>query len=111
MGLRGLFGGGPKLPEPIRDAYHGEEAFRREMGQLRDAHWQPAATRLRLTRNADDRAFVISTHQVRDLGALMDPIVVLHQGRVLLAHPTYKDAGRPSWLRGVRRVAGGGKPP
>jgi ABC-2 type transport system ATP-binding protein len=33
---------------------------------------------------ADDRAFVISTHQVRDLGALMDPIVILHQGRVLL---------------------------
>jgi ABC-2 type transport system ATP-binding protein len=33
---------------------------------------------------ADDRAFVISTHQVRDLGALMDPIVILHRGRVLL---------------------------
>jgi ABC-2 type transport system ATP-binding protein len=31
-----------------------------------------------------DRIFVISTHQVRDLGPLMDPIVVLHQGRVLL---------------------------
>ena len=31
-----------------------------------------------------DRVFVISTHQVRDLGALMDPIVILHQGRVLL---------------------------
>jgi ABC-2 type transport system ATP-binding protein len=32
----------------------------------------------------DDRLFVISTHQVRDLGTLMDPIVILHQGRVLL---------------------------
>ena len=32
----------------------------------------------------DERLFVISTHQVRDLGALMDPIVILHQGRVLL---------------------------
>jgi ABC-2 type transport system ATP-binding protein len=31
-----------------------------------------------------ERIFVISTHQVRDLGALMDPIVILHQGRVLL---------------------------
>jgi ABC-2 type transport system ATP-binding protein len=31
-----------------------------------------------------DRLFVISTHQVRDLGTLMDPIVILHQGRVLL---------------------------
>ena len=27
---------------------------------------------------------MISTHQVRDLGTLMDPIVILHQGRVLL---------------------------
>jgi ABC-2 type transport system ATP-binding protein len=27
---------------------------------------------------------VISTHQVRDVGSLIDPIVVLHQGRVLL---------------------------
>jgi ABC-2 type transport system ATP-binding protein len=33
---------------------------------------------------ADDRVFVISTHQVRDLGALIDPIVILHEGRVLL---------------------------
>jgi ABC-2 type transport system ATP-binding protein len=31
-----------------------------------------------------DRLFVISTHQVRELGSLMDPIVILHQGRVLL---------------------------
>lgn len=31
-----------------------------------------------------ERLFVISTHQVRDLGALMDPLVILHQGRVLL---------------------------
>jgi ABC-2 type transport system ATP-binding protein len=31
-----------------------------------------------------ERLFVISTHQVRDLGTLMDPIVILHKGRVLL---------------------------
>lgn len=31
-----------------------------------------------------DRLFVISTHQVRDLGPLMDPIVILNKGRVLL---------------------------
>ena len=31
-----------------------------------------------------ERLFVISTHQVRDLGVLMDPLVILHQGRVLL---------------------------
>jgi len=31
-----------------------------------------------------DRLFVISTHQVRDVGALIDPVVVLHRGTVLL---------------------------
>ena len=31
-----------------------------------------------------ERLFVISTHQVRDLGTLMDPIVILHEGKVLL---------------------------
>ena len=39
-----------------------------------------------------ERLFVISTHQVRDLGALMDPLVILHQGRVLL-HCTLADIG------------------
>lgn len=33
-----------------------------------------------------DRLFVISTHQVRDVGALIDPVVVLHEGAVLLNH-------------------------
>jgi ABC-2 type transport system ATP-binding protein len=33
---------------------------------------------------SDDRTLVISTHQVRDVGALLDPIVLLHQGRVVL---------------------------
>ena len=31
-----------------------------------------------------DRLVVISTHQVRDVGALIDPIVMLHQGRIAL---------------------------
>jgi ABC-2 type transport system ATP-binding protein len=39
-----------------------------------------------------ERLFVISTHQVRDLGALMDPLVILHQGRVLL-HCTLAEVG------------------
>jgi ABC-2 type transport system ATP-binding protein len=30
-----------------------------------------------------ERLFIIATHQVRDLGSLLDPIVILHQGRVL----------------------------
>jgi ABC-2 type transport system ATP-binding protein len=32
---------------------------------------------------SERRAFVISTHQVRDVGALIDPIVILHRGRVV----------------------------
>ncbi len=32
----------------------------------------------------DDRLFVISTHQVRDVESLIDPIVIVHEGRVLL---------------------------
>jgi ABC-2 type transport system ATP-binding protein len=40
-----------------------------------------------------ERLFVISTHQVRDLGTLMDPIVILHQGRVLL-NRTVAEIGR-----------------
>jgi ABC-2 type transport system ATP-binding protein len=39
-----------------------------------------------------ERLFVISTHQVRDLGALMDPLVILHHGRVLL-HATLAEIG------------------
>jgi ABC-2 type transport system ATP-binding protein len=31
-----------------------------------------------------ERLVVISTHQVRDVGALIDPIVMLHQGRIAL---------------------------
>ncbi|HEX5418977.1 MAG TPA: ABC transporter ATP-binding protein [Gammaproteobacteria bacterium] len=33
----------------------------------------------------DERLFVISTHQVRDVASLIDPIVILHAGRVLLS--------------------------
>ncbi len=32
----------------------------------------------------DERAFVISTHQVRDVQNLIDPIVILHEGTVVL---------------------------
>jgi ABC-2 type transport system ATP-binding protein len=33
----------------------------------------------------DERLFVISTHQVRDVASLIDPIVILHEGKVLLS--------------------------
>jgi ABC-2 type transport system ATP-binding protein len=67
-----------------------------------------------------DRAFVISTHQVRDLGALMDPVVILHQGRVLLnstlaeigerlhmkQHPSPPAAGMPDLLFSEATIGG-----
>lgn len=33
---------------------------------------------------SDDRAFIVSTHQVRDLASILDPIVILDEGKVLL---------------------------
>jgi ABC-2 type transport system ATP-binding protein len=33
---------------------------------------------------SEERAFVISTHQVRDLASILDPIVILDEGRILL---------------------------
>ena len=35
---------------------------------------------------ADDRVIVVSTHQVRDLEHLIDPIVILEQGRIVFQH-------------------------
>jgi ABC-2 type transport system ATP-binding protein len=43
---------------------------------------------------SDERLFVISTHQVRDVAALIDPLVILHQGRVLLSRTMAEIAGR-----------------
>ena len=34
----------------------------------------------------EDRIFIISTHQVRDVESLIDPITILHEGRVLFEH-------------------------
>jgi ABC-2 type transport system ATP-binding protein len=34
----------------------------------------------------DERIFIISTHQVRDVDTLIDPITILHEGRVLFEH-------------------------
>ena len=54
-----------------------------------------AAARHRRGRERASGLFVISTHQVRDLGTLMDPIVILHRGRVLL-----ESHARPRSARG-----------
>jgi hypothetical protein len=56
--LKNLFGGGPKLPAPVQDAFHGEESFRREIALLHEGDWKPAAARLTRTRDADDRGHV-----------------------------------------------------
>jgi ABC-2 type transport system ATP-binding protein len=40
----------------------------------------------------DERVFLISTHQVRDVASLIDPIVILHAGKVLLSR-TLADIG------------------
>ena len=32
---------------------------------------------------SEDRTFIISTHQVRDLANLMDPIIIINQGRII----------------------------
>ncbi len=34
----------------------------------------------------EDRVFVISTHQIRDVNALIDPLIILHNGQILFAH-------------------------
>ena len=34
----------------------------------------------------DERIFIISTHQVRDVESLIDPITILHEGKVLFEH-------------------------
>jgi ABC-2 type transport system ATP-binding protein len=51
-----------------------------------------------------ERLFVISTHQVRDVGSLIDPIVVLHEGRVLLNSSLAEIGSRV-------RIARGSSPP
>jgi ABC-2 type transport system ATP-binding protein len=43
---------------------------------------------------SEDRLFVISTHQVRDVASLIDPIVILHDGRVLLSRTLTEVAAR-----------------
>lgn len=47
----------------------------------------PAKSRLRrllIGHLREDRCFLVSTHQVRDLAAILDPVVILDGGRILL---------------------------
>jgi len=36
---------------------------------------------------SDDRSFIISTHQVKDVENLIDPVLILHDGRIIFHHP------------------------
>ena len=42
---------------------------------------------------SNDRAIVVSTHQVRDVESLVDLIVILHEGKVLLNHTVSELSG------------------
>jgi ABC-2 type transport system ATP-binding protein len=49
----------------------------------------PSKSQLRkllLTHLNDDRAFVVSTHQVRDLASVIDPIVIIDEGRIVFEY-------------------------
>lgn len=49
--------------------------------------------------SSEERIFIVSTHQARDLENLLDPIVVVHEGRVLTSFPASAMAERFSALR------------
>jgi len=50
---------------------------------------------------SDDRVFVISTHQVRDVDSLIDPITILHEGSVLFEHDLAEVQSRIHMTRSV----------
>jgi ABC-2 type transport system ATP-binding protein len=54
---------------------------------------------------SDERTFVISTHQVQDVASLIDPIVILHQGNVLLSQTMAEIAARISIQHSAARPA------
>jgi ABC-2 type transport system ATP-binding protein len=43
---------------------------------------------------AEDRVTVISTHQVRDMENLIDPIIILDEGRIIFQQPMYEVSRR-----------------
>lgn len=51
----------------------------------------------------EDRVFIISTHQVKDVESLIDPIVILHEGRVLFNHSMTEITSRIRMSHGPSR--------
>jgi ABC-2 type transport system ATP-binding protein len=43
---------------------------------------------------ADDQVFVISTHQVRDLESLIDPVIILDEGQIIFNESTERISNR-----------------
>jgi ABC-2 type transport system ATP-binding protein len=46
----------------------------------------------------NDRAFIISTHQVRDLENMIDPIIILDQGKVIFNQPMITDESKLAFI-------------
>lgn len=55
----------------------------------------------------DDRSFIISTHQVRDMDQLIDPVIILHQGRVILNNSLERISEKISMVRSAREEQSG----
>ena len=56
---------------------------------------------------SDDRAIVVSTHQVRDVESLVDLIVILHEGKVLLNHTVSELSANLKFSASGNRPEGG----
>jgi ABC-2 type transport system ATP-binding protein len=70
----------------------------------------PAKSQLRRVlaeQKAGDRVIVVSTHQVRDMEGLIDPIIILDQGRVIFQQPLAEAARRLSMRLEVEEPSGG----
>lgn len=51
----------------------------------------------------DERLFIISTHQVRDMEHLIDPVVILERGQIIFNH-SIEEIGRRLSVRKVREL-------
>jgi ABC-2 type transport system ATP-binding protein len=47
---------------------------------------------------SDERCFIISTHQVRDLNLLLDSVILLHKGEILLNTPLHEIASKYAFV-------------
>jgi ABC-2 type transport system ATP-binding protein len=57
---------------------------------------------------SDDRVILVSTHQVRDMENLIDPIIILEEGRILFQQPMHEVTKRLSATLEAREPSGNG---